>query len=199
MVGGTCQGYAKPSWQSVLGNPRDKVRDIPDVSLFASNGVWDEYYIYCDSDTSDEGAPCTGAPANWSGAGGTSFSSPILAGIQALVNQKMGAPQGNPNPVYYHLARTEYGSAGDAACNSTKVTSTSCVFYDVTRGDIDMNCTGTHDCYRPSGKYGVLSTSDSSYQIAYGTKKGWDFATGIGSVNGYNLIKKWSSALTAAP
>src|SRR5208337_1751829 len=38
VVGGTCVGYAKPSWQSVVGNPSDGVRDIPDVSLFASDG-----------------------------------------------------------------------------------------------------------------------------------------------------------------
>ena len=29
--------------------------------------------------------------------GGTSFASPVMAGIQALVNQNVGGPQGNPN------------------------------------------------------------------------------------------------------
>src|SRR5277367_4661069 len=39
VVSGTCAGYTKPSYQSGLfGNPSDGVRDIPDVSLFASNG-----------------------------------------------------------------------------------------------------------------------------------------------------------------
>jgi hypothetical protein len=34
VVGGTCQGWPKPSWQSgFLGNSADGVRDIPDVSL----------------------------------------------------------------------------------------------------------------------------------------------------------------------
>jgi hypothetical protein len=37
----------------------------------------------------------------------------------------------------------------------------------------------------------VLSTSTSSYAPAYGTAKGWDFATGIGSVNVYLLITNW--------
>ncbi len=32
-------GYAKPGWQSGTGVPKDGVRDIPDVSLFASNGA----------------------------------------------------------------------------------------------------------------------------------------------------------------
>ncbi len=56
MVSGTCAGYAKPSWQSVVGNPGDGVRDIPDVSLFAANGVWGHYYVVCYSDTQGGGA-----------------------------------------------------------------------------------------------------------------------------------------------
>jgi len=43
VVGGTCQGWAKPSWQAVLGNPNDGVRDTPDVSLFAADGLWSHY------------------------------------------------------------------------------------------------------------------------------------------------------------
>lgn len=31
----------------MLGNPNDGVRDLPDVSLFAANGVWSHYYIVC--------------------------------------------------------------------------------------------------------------------------------------------------------
>jgi subtilase family serine protease len=191
IVSGSCAGYAKPSWQSLVGNPADKVRDIPDVSLFAANGVWGHYYVFCDSDTRDGGAACTGAPSGWSGAGGTSFASPILAAIQALVNQKQGAKQGLPNTVYYKLAATEYG--GSSNCNSTngKSTSSTCIFYDVTQGDMDVNCTGSTNCYLPSGRNGVLSTSSSSYSKAYGTGTGWDFATGIGTVNVANLVNNW--------
>jgi len=41
-----------------------------------------------------------------------------MAGIQALVNQKAGGPQGNPAPFYYQLAAAEYGSGGSGSCNS---------------------------------------------------------------------------------
>ena len=191
VVSGTCKGYAKPSWQSLVGVPRDGVRDIPDVSLFAANGLWGHYYVFCYSDPTlnQGGAPCTGDPSGWSGAGGTSFSSPILAGIQALVTQKWGR-QGNPNPIYYKIAAAEYGARGSATCNSSNgnAVGSSCVFYDVTQGDMDVNCTGSHNCYRPSGTNGVLSTSNSSYAPAYKTATGWDFATGIGTVNAYNLV-----------
>jgi subtilase family serine protease len=194
VVSGTCKGYAKPSWQTgVVGIPADGVRDLPDVSLFASNGLWGHYYVFCWSDTREGGAACTGAPSGWSGAGGTSFASPILAGIQALVNQKQGARQGNPNPVYYKLAATEYGASGSTSCNSSNgnTVGSTCVFYDVTQGDMDVNCTGTNNCYRPSGTNGVLSTSNTSYLKAYGTTTGWDFATGIGTVNATNLVNNW--------
>ncbi len=145
VVGGTCKGYAKPSWQTgVIGIQKDAVRDIPDLSLFAANGLWGHYFVFCDSDTANGGTPCTGAPDTWSGAGGTSFSSPIMAGIQALVNQKAAARQGNPNPAYYKLAAKEYGTKGSTTCNSTlgNGVASTCVFYDVTQGDMDSDCTG---------------------------------------------------------
>ena len=190
VVSGTCKGYAKPSWQSVVGNPSDGVRDIPDVSLFAANGVWGHYYIFCWSDTRHGGASCSGAPSSWSGAGGTSFSSPIMAGIQALINQYTGKRHGKPNPVYYSIAAGEYGTTGSASCNSSNSSGAagSCTFYDVTKGDMDVNCTGSRNCYVPSGKNGVLSTSTGSYSKAYGAATGWDFATGIGTVNVQNLV-----------
>jgi subtilase family serine protease len=193
IVGGTCAGYAKPSWQSLVGNPGDGVRDIPDVSLFAANGVWGHYYVYCWSDPGNGGTPCTGAPSGWAGAGGTSFSSPIMAGIQALVNQKTNSRHGNPNPIYYQIAASEYGAGGSTTCNSSNIVSrrglaNACTFYDVTLGDMDVNCTTTNNCYRPTGTNGVLSTNSAAYDLAYGTSVGWDFATGIGTVNAYNLV-----------
>jgi subtilase family serine protease len=195
VVSGSCKGYSKPTWQAgLLGNPSDGVRDIPDVSLFAANGVWGHYYVFCWSDTANGGTACTGAPSGWAGAGGTSFASPIMAGIQALINQKKGARQGNPNPRYYALAASEYGSAGSPACNSTSgnAASGSCTFYDVTLGDIDVNCTGTHSCFVSGTRTnGVLSTSTTKYSLAFGTGTGWDFATGIGTVNAYNLVNNF--------
>src|SRR5258708_1993623 len=63
---------------------------------------------------------------------------------------------------------------------------------------MDVNCTGNHNCYLPSGTAGVLSTSNNSFSPAYGTTTGWDFATGIGSVNAANLVNNWPSS-TSAP
>jgi len=162
--GGTCAGYAKPSWQSIFGNPSDGVRDIPDVSLMAANGLWNHFYMICMTNPKEvsEGvavASCTEPPQDWPGFGGTSVSSPIWAGIQALINQASGERWGQVNTVYYALASAEYGPSGNPGCNSSLgPAATGCVFYDVTQGSIELPCaslgTGTaarlYNCYRPS-------------------------------------------------
>jgi subtilase family serine protease len=117
VVSGTCAGYPKPSWQSIFGNPSDGVRDQPDVSLFASNGFWSHYYVVCITD----GASCSGPPSTWAGFGGTSVSSPIMAGIQVLINQALGTNNiGNPNPVYYQIGQSEYGTSAGRAASAVK-------------------------------------------------------------------------------
>jgi len=198
VVSGSCAGWPKPSWQSVLGNPSDGVRDTPDISLFAADGLWSHFYIFCWSDIAHGGAVCGSDPSTWSGAGGTSFAAPILAGTQALINQKAGGPQGNPAPVYYQLAAAEYSSTGNATCNSSNGTgvSANCTFYDVTQGDIVVDCNGPN-CYFGGGAVGVLSTSNTAFRPAYGTNTGWDFATGIGTINVANLVSNWPAI--AAP
>lgn len=195
VVGGTCAGYPKPSWQSVLGVPADGVRDIPDVSLMASNGFWGTSYAVCISDASQGFSTCSGDPATWAGYGGTSISSPIWAGIQALVNQATGQSWGNSNPVLYSLARNAYGSSGSANCNSSlgNAVGSNCVFYDVTQGDITALCTGTINCYNSGGTYGSLSTSSTSFQPAYPATVGWDFATGLGTTNATNIVNAWKA------
>jgi subtilase family serine protease len=192
VTSGTCKGYKKPSWQRGLyGNPNDGVRDLPDVSLFAANGAWGHYYVLCYSDEAGGGAPCTGHPSTWAGAGGTSFVAPILAGVQALVNQRWGRFQGNPNYAYYAFANFEYVGGESGTCNSTNGSGKSCVFHDVTLGDMDVNCTGKVNCYHPSGANGVLSVSSKSDEPAYRATSGWDFATGIGTLDVNQLVRSW--------
>jgi hypothetical protein len=185
VVGGTCAGYAKPSWQSgLMGNPSDGVRDIPDVSLFAANGIWGHFYVECFSDPNNNGKSCSGAPSGWNGGGGTSFAAPIMAGIQALVNQASGSRWGNPNPAYYELAAEEYGSVGSTSCKSARgnAVGSNCIFYDVTQiplvhggtgtgGDSDVPCSGIN-CYAPSGTYGALSTAPQTLSSVSATNLG---------------------------
>lgn len=228
-VGNTCAGYAKPAYQAgFAGIVNDGVRDIPDVSMFASNGFWESYYAVCDSDPAINGTNVPGCnspnPANWAGFGGTSISTPIVAGIQALINQKTGQSWGQDNAQFYTLARNEYGATGNSNCNSSlgNGVSSSCVYYDVTQGDIDVPCNFAFqikssgaisnfstsqavfgasgpNCYVPSGTIGVLSTSTTAYQPAYGTTTGYDLATGIGTINASNLVNAWQAAFSSTP
>ena len=206
--GGPSSIYSKPSWQSgVFGIVNDGKRDIPDVSLFAADGLYTHDLMYCMSDPNEQGAPCDYAkpPDSWiNSAGGTSFSAPAFAGIQALINQKTGSRQGNPNVMLYALAAAEYGSSSHpnpknlAECNASRGNSVAgtCVFYDVTTGDIDLPCKGKKQCYTSpaSNIFGVLSTSDQTLHVAYPAGSGWDFGTGLGTVNVNNLVNAWSGA-----
>jgi subtilase family serine protease len=202
--GGPSAVYAKPSWQSgFAGITTDGVRDMPDVVLFAANGVWNQAIEFCDSSV----VTCNynnATDAIESSAGGTSFASPSMAGIQALVNQKTGELQGDPNYILYALAKAEYGTSGSSACNSTKgnAVASSCVFYDITQGDIGTPCeTGSVNCYSSNSgdAYGLLSTTTNSLTTAYPTTTGYDLATGIGSVNVSNLVNAWAAYSNGAP
>jgi Pro-kumamolisin, activation domain/FG-GAP-like repeat/Subtilase family len=207
--GGASADFLKPTWQvGVFGGVKENVRTIPDVSLFAANGVYGHALLFCDS---DGGGSCdfTQAENVYAGsAGGTSFAAPAMAGVQALVNQAtsiaLGGSSlglttglGNVNPALYLFGTRQYGTAGSpnpsaANCNSatTPLAGNSCVFNDVTIGDIDTPCyAGTNSCYtRGLDAYGVLSLGgNQSLKPAYLASAGYDLATGLGSVNVANL------------
>jgi subtilase family serine protease len=203
VVSGTCKGNPKPAYQyGVPGVPHDGLRDQPDLSLFASNGVWGSFYLECMSDKKQGGAPCTlRNDAVVQGGGGTSFSAPSMAGIQALINQKFGR-QGDANYVYYALARWQFALPEAAACNASKTNgelpARSCIFHDVTLGDMDVPCGRNpdgkfYDCFGAKGSdvIGELSGSNDQNEPAYPATAGYDLATGLGSVDATNLFYAW--------
>jgi subtilase family serine protease len=211
VTGGTCRGYQKPSYQKgVFGGVNDGVRDLPDVSLFASNGWWGHYYVLCFTDTVNYPGvavpSCSAvAPSAWPGAGGTSFAAPIWAAVQSMVDQTAGGFQGNPNYVYYALANDEYGRRGSEACNASlgNAVGRGCVFHDVTLGDIDNPCVpyvangttvGSFNCYFDGAPVGVMSQSNKRFQPTFPTTPGYDLATGLGSVDVANLLRAWPDA-----
>jgi subtilase family serine protease len=101
--------------------------------------------------------------------GGTSAASPSFAGIAAILNQYLvsngqaKAGLGNMNPLLYSLAQNAAG-----------------VFHDITAGDNIVPCAA-----------GVMGCVGGSY--GYKAGAGYDLATGLGSVDAYNLVTKWSS------
>lgn len=210
--GGASTLYAKPSWQSGTGVPLDNHRDVPDVSLFASNGFDASFYIICQRDASGTSScNLNDLGFTFQGIGGTSASAPAFAGIMALVNQNQGTPQnpaprqGNANYVLYQLFKKQTNTAPALNCNSSATPSSACTFYDVTRGNSALanSTTGTNsvpcagsspNCsIKTAGTNGVLVTAASPTIPAYSTTTGYDLATGLGSVNVVNLVNNWSS------
>jgi uncharacterized protein (TIGR03437 family) len=102
--------------------------------------------------------------------GGTSVAAPGMAGIVALLNQYLAstgaqsrAGLGNINPQLYRLAQSTPG-----------------IFHDITTGDNNVPCVaGSPNCV--GGSFGNSAGP------------GYDSATGLGSIDAYNLVHGWSS------
>ncbi|MFC6645339.1 protease pro-enzyme activation domain-containing protein [Granulicella cerasi] len=173
--GGKSIIYSKPAFQSAL-TPADGARDLPDVSFLAGNGFDGAVWVICETSSiyGDNCATSNGqiaSSARFSGAGGTSASTPAFAGMLALVEQSIGARLGAANNVIYKLASTKYST----------------VFHDITAGNNSVVCTAnTTNC----GSNGFLTGYDAT--------TGYDLATGLGSVNAAALLQNWSSGTGTA-
>ena len=173
-------GYPKPSWQTGIGVPNDAVRDTPDLSLNAS--PYDDAYLFCFLG-SCQTTMLNGQTVltNASTVGGTSASTPTMAGIMALVEQKNGAFQGQANYVFYKLAAMDKRSSCDSSTMTSPTLSSSCIFNDITMGsNSDPGLPG----------YGT-STTEWTAGIGY------DMATGLGTVNAANLVAHWDKVSLA--
>ena len=165
-------GYPKPSWQSGPGVPKDGVRDLPDVSLFAANGANGSSYVIC-----TQAGTCTPIDVNdvseipVSQVGGTSASSPAFAGIMALVNQLYG-PQGQANTVLYPLAQ-QFPAA----------------FHDITIGSNNAPC---NPKLSPSIECQADATGGTYSIGGWSATPGYDMASGLGSVDAYQLVTNWN-------
>lgn len=170
--GGASTFFSKPVWQAaVTGIPDDNARDLPDVSLTAA---LHDGYILCVDASCEEGEVVL--------AGGTSASAPSFAGIMALVDQEQNSRQGQADYVLYRLAAAEAYSN----CNGSSQTAlplSACTFNDITVGNNAV-----------PGESGYGNPT-APYQSA----PGYDLASGLGSVNAWNLATNWSSARSEPP
>jgi len=175
--GGASLYFTKPAWQQGTGVPNDGSRDIPDISMTASDTH--DQFLYCMNVAT--GVSCTSgfraADTTVKVVGGTSVDSQIFGGMMALIEQKIGGRVGNANPVIYALAN----SASYYTPGATILTNSNVVFNDITSGDNKMPCTaGTPNCPRAGGSMGYSATN------------GYDLATGWGSINLTNLANAWA-------
>ena len=160
------RGYPKPAWQTGPGVPADGARDLPDVSLFASNGANLSAYAICVYE--GECAAGSGANAEVLLVGGTSASAPAMAGIMALVNQKYGR-QGQANFTLYPLAQQNPAA-----------------FHDITVGSNSVPCGSVvgPDC--------ALQANGYNGTPQYPAGPGYDLASGLGSVDASVLVNDWN-------
>jgi len=174
--GATCQaGFSQPTWQQGLSVPSAPagVRYVPDVSLFASPNF--PGYIFCTplNPPSNSTSTCANGifnavDANQSIVGGTSASSPVFAGIVALLNQYLGGNGlGNINPMLYTLAANPSNGA----------------FHQVTSGDNNVSCQPGTPTTQPTALQcpagGVVGYSASNFD----STTHYNLVTGLGSVD----------------
>jgi hypothetical protein len=123
--GGISSIYKIPTWQSVYGVGQSftssTMRNLPDVSLFASANFWGHALQFCESDLltgTGGGTPCDYNNVSEGGemaAGGTSFVGPEVNGVIAVINQvssfylRHPVRQGQANYRFYAMASHEYG------------------------------------------------------------------------------------------
>ena len=185
----TVSGYPKPTWQSAatsIGVPSDGVRDLPDVSLFASAGSNNSYYPICATDGDCQ--PASSGIVQFYGVGGTSASTPAFAGIMALVNQKYGR-QGQANTILYPM-KAQFPAA----------------FHDVTNGSNSVPCefapTVSPNCIAVTNPLVLGGITEG--QIGTGTTPeykataGYNLATGLGTVDANVMVTNWGNVHLAA-
>ncbi len=176
--GGVSTLAARPAWQTgVTGITSGNYRLVPDIALYSSPNY--PGYLYCTSDESDWGTQQLGSCGNsefydpnsfyFTVAGGTSFATPIFAGMVALLSEAKGYTTGQG------LVNTElYSLAANSATYST-------AFHDVTSGN--NNCTaGSGYC--------------SGSNVGFSAGTGYDLVTGLGSVDLNNLATAWTTSST---
>jgi subtilase family serine protease len=189
--GGALTGYAKPSWQTGAGVPTDGVRDLPDVSLFASDGTNYSFYPFCYQDGDCQSASGSGL-IQISGAGGTSFAAPAFAGIMALVDQKMQSPQGQADFVLYPL-KTQFPAAfhditvgtNTEPCNVSTIVNASGTFPPVDCVAVASPLTAADGTVE--GALGLTSSQTPLYSAA----AGYNLATGLGTVDAAVMVADW--------
>ncbi len=128
--GGVSTFFPQPTWQTGLGVATG--RNVPDISFTAS--AEHDGYLVCSQSSCVNGY--RDATNSFNVIGGTSAPTPSFAGIVALINQKMGANQGNINPVLYAQAA-----------------SAPWAFHDITTGNNMVACTTGTGCTNGSLGY----------------------------------------------
>lgn len=170
--GGVSAFIATPSWQVGPGVPGTQGRYTPDISFSSSAH---DGYLSC---FAAGGGSCVteNGGTHFFIFSGTSATAPSMAGISALLNQKVAGPQGNLNPRLYALASSPANG----------------VFHDVTATGCDTSVPST--CNNSTPGPAALTGGLAGYTVG----PGFDMVTGLGSIDVAKMLASWSTS-TAPP
>ena len=117
--GGVSTVIATPPWQTGTGVPSARTgRYTPDVSFSAASH---DGYFACLAAVAGGGCVTSGGTFGFISFSGTSAAAPGMAGVAALLDQKLGAAQGNLNPQLYAIAASSPTAFHDATVSSSGV------------------------------------------------------------------------------
>ncbi len=178
--GGVSAIVATPSWQTGTGVPAARSgRYTPDVSFSASQH---DPYFACMAAIS--GGGCVGSPFGFVAFSGTSASAPGMAGVAALLDQKLGVAQGNLNQKLYSTASAYPGSFHDVTVNSSGV------------AGCDINTSSMCNNSIPGANGGA---GEPGFLVGYG----YDEVTGLGSLDVQTFLNDYTTetapAVTVSP
>ena len=208
---GTCSGYPKPTWQNLVGNPSDGERDIPDVSLFAADGHLGP--LLCDLLFRRLGRR-RALHGRAEQLGGRRRHVLLVADHGrhpgADRSEAERAAGAIPTRRYMRLAKTEYGASGNAplqfdagkagrvdlrllrrhARRQRRELHLRCRTWDCPWSGLTY--TGPVNCYqRVAATWACCRRPTPLMRRPMPQPTGWDFATGIGTINAYNLVHAW--------
>ena len=173
--GGTSRIFAEPAYQqgvvpaSLAGHFGGAGRVVPDVAIV---GDINTGFLMGETQTFPGHVVMYGEFR----IGGTSLSSPLLAGIVALVDQKAGGPAGFLNPLVYTLDPS--------------------AFHDVTSPGsklAELRVNYNNDVDASQGRNFSLRTMNQTGTLH--TKVGYDDVTGLGTPNGMTFVDDLAAAI----
>ena len=169
--GGVSIYAATPAWQAGVGVPADRTgRYTPDISF---SGSCHDGYFMC---VAASGGTCiTGTNGTFSflAVCGTSASAPSMAGVAALLNQKLGTAQGSVNQSLYAMAASTPAAFHDITVATSGVTNCS------------LNTASMCNNSIPS------QTSITGGEAGYLVGTGYDEVTGLGSLDVSSFINNY--------
>ncbi len=178
--GGVSSYILTPSWQTGTGVPTARTgRYTPDVAFSAADH---DGYFAC---FAAGGGTCvnSGGSTPFSIFSGTSAAAPAMAGVAALLDQSLAAPQGNLNPATYAMAASTPAAFHQVSIASSGVS----------------NCTLSTPSMCNNSVAGPTALTGGQAGFLLGATGGYSEATGLGSLDVTQFINNYAASNRFVP